>query len=284
MSEPVMPDDQSLRWSVERRQDFIRDRLVWEGRINRVDLVARFGISPNQATADLRRFEDANPGAIVYDARAKTYRAGAAVPGDAQTADLLRELRLMAEGVLPVTDIVLSQPPVVDVADGPLRRVAPLILQRVIAAIRERRALEVGYRSMTSPEKRPRVLEPHALIFDGFRWHMRAHDRDDGAFKDFVLGRLSDPGMGDAALSSPAEDGDWHQRVALTLAPHPMLDPVQGEAIELDYGMEGGRLTVTCRRALVWYVKRRLGLLPGHETLAAQHQHIVLVSETGAST
>ena len=35
------------------------------------------------------------------------------------------------------------------------------------------------------------LIEPHALGYDGFRWHARARDAEDGAFKDYVLGRLS---------------------------------------------------------------------------------------------
>jgi len=276
-----MSDDNpeyALRWSVERRLAFIHDRLVWEGRINRADLVARFGISPNQATADLRRFEAAYPAAFIYDTRAKTYRAGPGVdaPDMTQAADLLRELRLIAEGVLPVQDGLLSLPPPVAVADGPLRRIAPLCLQRVITAIRERRVLAGEYRSMSSPQPRSRQLAPHALIYDGFRWHMRAFDRDDGAFKDFVLGRLSEPVVGDAAQSRAEDDADWHQMAELVIVAHPKLPRTAREAIEMDYGMADGELRLTCRKALTWYVKRRLGLIPGHETLAPRDQQIVL--------
>lgn len=276
-----MSDDNpgyALRWSVERRLAFINDRLVWEGRINRADLVARFGISPNQATADLRRYEAAHPGAFVYDTRAKTYRAGPAIgtPDLAQAADLLRELRLIAEGVLPAQDGLLGVPPPVAVADGPLRRIAPVCLQRVVTAIRERRGLVAEYRSMNSPQPRRRALEPHALTYDGFRWHMRAFDRDDGAFKDFVLGRLSEPMIDDAAQSRPEDDADWQQMVELVIIAHPKLPPTAREAIEMDYGMTGGELRLNCRKALTWYVKRRLGLIPGHETLAPQDQQIVL--------
>ncbi len=44
----------------------------------------------------------------------------------------------------------------------------------------------------------------------------------------------------------------------------------------MDYGMAGGELRLTCRKALTWYVKRRLGLIPGHEALSPQDQQIVL--------
>ncbi len=270
----------ALRWGVEQRQAFIHDRLVWEGRINRADLVARFGISPNQATVDLRRYEDMHPDAFVYDTRAKTYRAGAGIgaPDLAQAGDLLRELRLIAEGVLSPRDGLLGTPPMVAVAEAPLRRVAPLCLQRVIAAIRERRGLAGEYRSMSSAVPLARALEPHALIYDGFRWHMRAFDRADGAFKDFVLGRLSGPALIDGAQSRAEDDVAWQSLVELVIVAHPGLPVAAREAIEMDYGMTDGELRLSCRQALTWYVKRRLGLIPGHETLAPQDQQIVLRS------
>jgi hypothetical protein len=156
------PHPPSPRWSVERRLDFIASRLAWEGRINRLDLVARFGVSPNQATADLKRFEDLHPGSLRYDTRAKTYRSGAglAPPDPPAAQSLLRELRLMAEGVLAPEDGVLAVPPPAELAEPPLRPVAPAILAAVVTAIREARALSALYQSFSAPPSgaaRPRV-------------------------------------------------------------------------------------------------------------------------------
>jgi hypothetical protein len=58
---------------------------------------------------------------------------------------------------------------------------------------RERRALSVRYQSMSRPSPVRRVIEPHAVVHDGFRWHARAFDREIGEFRDFVLGRTSKP-------------------------------------------------------------------------------------------
>jgi hypothetical protein len=68
-------------------------------------------------------------------------------------------------------------------------------------------------------------------------------DAEDGAFKDYVLGRLSG-----AALLGPAEapsstDHNWHGWVTLTIAPNPGLSPAQKKVIERDYGMRGGPTT-----------------------------------------
>lgn len=271
----------SPRWSVERRLDFIASRLAWEGRINRLDLVARFGVSPNQATADLKRFDELHPGALHYDTRAKTYRAGPGlVPPDAPAAQtLLRELRLIAEGVLTPEDGVLAFPPSAELAEPPLRPVPPLILAAVIAAMRESRALNAVYQSFSTPEPRRRRLEPHALVFDGFRWHARARDAEEDRFRDFVLGRLSSPALAGKARAGAKDDREWNRRVELEIAPHPDLTPYQKAAIVADYGMLDGRLILRPRLAVVYYVKRRLGLTEGHQNRPPTDQHIVLIAE-----
>ncbi|MGH7079007.1 MAG: transcriptional regulator, partial [Acetobacteraceae bacterium] len=62
------------RWSVEQRLQFAARRLYWDGTINREDLVSRFGVSQNQATADLAKLREAYPDTFAYDTVAKCYR------------------------------------------------------------------------------------------------------------------------------------------------------------------------------------------------------------------
>jgi len=275
-----MAVDNPLRWSVEKRLAFIHQRLLWEGRINRADLVAQFGISPNQATADLKRFEAIHPEGLVYDTRARLYRVGAGLAraADAEALDLLRELRLIAEGVLPPEEGRLAHLPPLGLAEAPLRRVDPAILHLGLTAIRERYMLSAVYQSFSSPQPRRRRISPHALVFDGFRWHLRAGDEESGDFKDFVLGRLSEVGADGMATLRPEQDDDWHRKVTLTYVPHPDLAPHQKAVIAADYGMTDGVGRVDCRKAVVYYVRRRLGLVAGHEVLPAHEQHIVLTS------
>jgi len=270
------------RWSVERRLAFIGDRLTWEGRINRLDLVRRFGVSPGQATADLKRFAELHPGGLEYDPKAKTYRAGAGLaPPSAPAAEaLLRELRLIAEGVLAGDDGALAWPPAAEAAEPPLRPVPAPVLARVIAAIRTASALQATYQSFSSPEPSRRRLEPHALVFDSFRWHARARDVAEDRFRDFVLGRLSEAVIAGPAARGAEGDTEWNTRVRLEIAPHPGLAPHQRAAIAADYGMIEGRLFLRPRAAVAWYVKRRLGLVEGHAARPAAEQHIVLVSES----
>lgn len=276
------PDPDGPRWSVERRLALVTARLQWEGRVNRGDLVQRFGISPNQASADLKRFAALFPGALVYDPKAKTYRAGPglppATPADADA--LLRDLRLMGEAVIPGNELALANIPALAMAEAPVHAVAAEVLRCVLAAIRTRAVLRGSYQSFSTPEWRQRVLEPHALVFDGFRWHARSRDAQDGAYKDFILGRLTAVKIGPAQEAAVVDDADWLQLVALDIRPHPALTSSQRDAVEADYGMCGGQLVLRCRKAVVYYTKRRLGLVSGHAMREAAEQHIVLHGET----
>lgn len=279
-SAPQGGTGESLRWAVEARLAFLERKLYWDGTVNRRDLIERFGVSEQQASGDLTRYQALAPDNLVYDKSAKTYRASEAFAPVLHRPDpdrLLADFRLYAEGALAVEALPLAPP--LDVAPAPVRAVDPKVLRDVLTAIRERRTLSVEYTSFSKPEARRRRIEPHALGFDGFRWHTRARDVDDGAFKDFVLGRLSKTSLGAPAQSAPEDDADWNTISTLVIAPHPALSEAQRKAVELDYGMRRGRAEIKVRRALIYYAKKRLGLDLKAGARKPEDQHIVLLEE-----
>ncbi|HEX5326396.1 MAG TPA: WYL domain-containing protein [Acetobacteraceae bacterium] len=269
----------TLRWSVEQRVAFAARRLYWDGTINRDDLMRRFGVSANQATADLARLKDAYPDSFAYDTVARRYRAHARfLPHEADPTRLLRELRLIAEGHLDPQDSVLATVPALAIAELPERSVDAAVLRPVLVAIRDQQAIGARYVSFQRPGERHRVLSPHALVFDGFRWHVRAHDAGDDTFKDFVIARLSSVAPAGTWQRVPAGDAAWNRLVTLEIAPHPRLAPHQRRVIARDYGMDAKqRLRLKVREAVLFYVRRRFGLVEGHERRPAQEQHIVLL-------
>lgn len=274
-------DGGGLRWSVERRLALIDERLFWIGEVNRTDLVRRFGVSLAQASADIARYLARAPKGVSYDKQAKRYVADASfrpvlAPPDA--ARFLGELRLVDAGLLPAEDALLGSVPPFDAAPVPERRIDPLVLRAVLGAIRKTLVLDVVYQSMSRPEPTRRLIEPHALAHDGFRWHARAFDRETGAFRDFVLGRMSRAKAGAPAGSNARDDRDWHGFVELEIAPHPRLTPAQAKAIALDYGIGAGAATIRVRRALLFYALRRLGLDVAPNARPPHEQHIVLVN------
>jgi predicted DNA-binding transcriptional regulator YafY len=148
----------------------------------------------------------------------------------------------------------------------------------VLAAIHEPAALQVTYQSMTRPEPSARWIEPHALAFDGFRWHARAFCQNDQVFKDFLLSRIVEIGKRGPVTTDQQSDTDWHSEVVLEIGPHPDLSPTQRRAIEMDYGMEDGRAQIPVRRALLFYTLNRLGLDIDPAARRPQDQQIVLLN------
>ena len=63
----------TAKWGRQKRLEFIEFRLYWQGRINRSDLRAHFGISIPQASLDLRRYQELCPHSVEYDRSGKFY-------------------------------------------------------------------------------------------------------------------------------------------------------------------------------------------------------------------
>ena len=279
----VGPDRESIPWGAERRMEFIELKLYWEGRINRGDLTRTFNISNPQASTDLNRYMEKAPGNIDYDRSAKHYFAtprfkpALIVPNADQ---YLMQLRSALSTLSYSCPTPFGVEPILqtEVVSLPSRSIDPEILRRLLRAIRSDKALRVSYQSMNRPESTRRWITPHALGFDGFRWHIRAYCHEDDKFKDFLLGRVvsiqeEKPHVLDSAL-----DSEWHQHVSLKIGPHPGLSDAQKEIIAHDYGMRDWVATIQVRLALVFYLIWNLRLEEGDVERLPKSQQIVLLN------
>ena len=274
-------EKRGLRWGIERRLEFLEFRLYWQGRVNRADLVGQFGISSQQASTDFSRYQEMAPDNIRYDGSEKTYVAADGFAPILYTPDsesYLSQLRLVSEGVMKPEDLWMAPVPAFDAVPIPRRRVDPARLRSVVKAVNAGHKVEILYQSMSRPEPGWRWVTPHALGFDGFRWHVRALCHIDMAFKDFLLPRILDVGASEPYPLDPGLDREWNMWTTLEIGPHPALTPGQRTAVETDYGMEGGRLEVATRLAFVYYVKKRLGLDVDPALRKPQDQQVVLLN------
>jgi len=270
----------SIRWGIERRLEFIEFRLFWEGRVNRSDLMATFGISINQASTDLNRYLGMVPDNMVYDKSARTY-----VRGDQplflkpDPANYLSQLRSIFDGIATHEETWIGRLPAFDTVPSPARGIDAGHLRAVLQAIHNRQAIEIEYQSLSSPTPRWRWIAPHATAFDGFRWHARAYCFTDDCFKDFLLARIL--GIRDSRPSDadPSQDADWHTLVTLEIGPHPGLSEAQKKVIALDYGMRDGKVSITVRKALLYYTLKRLGLDTDPTVRSPADQQVVLLEK-----
>ena len=251
----VLSEGSRGSWFSQQRLRFIEARLFWHGRVNRSDLVDHFAIHRSVASEDLAEYRRVAPRNAVYDRRSKAYRAGR---GFLPVFGPPALVGLLAHSVLG--DGLPSPGTPFETVAIPGRSADPVVARNVIAAAQRGFALKVFYRSMDTPAGRWRWIEPHSLVFDGFRWHVRAYCRERGEFRDFVLGRMERADETGVQTVDPDSDAHWQETIEVEIQPHRELTVEQAELVALDYCMDSGRARFSCRRALLWYALVNLGL------------------------
>ena len=190
----------------------------------------------------------------------------------------LAQVRSVAEGIVAPEDAWIGNLPTFDAIPAPARGIDPTVLRSIVIAIRRREAVEVRYQSMSSPDPEWRWIAPHALAFDGFRWHARSFCEKSGEYRDFVISRIIETRQSRSIQMQTAADAYWDEIVQLEIGPHPALSQNQKRVIELDYGMQNGRVVIPVRRALLYYALKRLGLDTDPAARKPQDQQIILLN------
>lgn len=277
----ALDKEPSLKWEVRQRLTLLEATVLWSDCLGTRDLVNAFGISRVQASNDIGLYMSLFPGSLSYDRSRKCYRAGPVfqphfLRGTPEEFLHLLKSAVGAEG--PVL-VLLGQLPPVEIVT-PLERELRLdILQAISQAIRESRCLQLDYQSMNRESPVTLVLTPHALVYNGYRWHMRAHSESHGEFRDFVLARIrGKPLLGEIRDRNAVADIAWQTYVTLRIGPHPGLTPAQRAVVEDDFGMRQGEVTRQLRAALLPYFLRLMHLEIEPPAGAAREQQIVLLN------
>jgi WYL domain len=274
-----MPDQNHIRWGLKSRFELIEWKAYWTGRINRGDLEEAFGVSTPQASLDLRAYDAAAPGNITYNSTEKAYlpTAGFEPKFLRLSADqYLLQLDAILKGAIAHTDTWFRSPPPAAVMPEVARSVDPATLRAVLTAITARDELDVKYHSLTNTRERPIV--PHALGFDGNRWHTRAWCSERHEFRDFVLSRIESVGASRPSDISSDMDVEWHSFVDLKIAAHPRLDAERRATVERDFGMKDGLLVLNTRVALSFYMERRWLLDLSDDVIPALRKQVTLTN------
>ncbi len=256
---------QDIKQTTRQRLQYIEVMAYYTGVVSRSDLTRTFGISDAAATKTLKQYNDLVPDNLVY----QHADFGFAPTDKFQElfADLSPQVVLpMIAGNLATTAATMKESPVygvpVDSLPQPLRLPDKSIVANVARAIKHQQKAEIRYSSLTdSNQDETRIIEPHALVNSGLRWHVRAYNEQSYDFRDFVLSRI----MQARRLNIPAEssaiyDDDWTELATLKLAPHPGLKPAQQQSLLLDYGAHDGVIKLEVRRALAGYVLQKLSV------------------------
>lgn len=272
------------RWGAEQRLEFIEFRVFWEGGVNRADLTERFGVSVPQASNDLSQYRQLAPANLHYDSSAKRYVATSAFAPVLLTPSperYLAQLRAAAEGIVGLDETWIGAAPQAEAMPVPSRRVDAQLFRDLLAVMREGMSVEADYQSMNPnrPEPLWRRITPHAFGSDGLRWHVRGYCHISGVFKDFILSRWRGLRASGPPGAGAGDDIDWRETFAVILEPNSKLSESQRNAVAWEYDMPKGHTSLIVRKAMLYYLKKRLRLDVDGETPAETQ---VVVANRGA--
>lgn len=114
--------------------------------------------------------------------------------------------------------------------DAPLRSLNPTQIRPILRAIRENLSIDIGYISLSSPNYLDRIIQPHALIFDGLRWYVRAFCNKNQQYRDFNLSRFNGNATFEGKATNLAiHDERWNTQVNIIIALDPRLNQQQNK-------------------------------------------------------
>jgi WYL domain len=237
-----------IAWSALERQKFLDRLAFWRGTIRRADVMKRFGVSMQMASADIRRYCETNPTALHYDPRRKLY---VATPGAHP---------VFGESTLDEALTLFECDKLVERLTPPTRVVDSLVAQALFRAATGAASIEVRYASVRSSTYGWRRISPHTFVHDGQRWHVRAYCHQSREFKDFVLGRIRGVRRPGPAGKDKADDTDWSRIETVTVHLARGLKEDQRLALSADYGFNAGELRLPIRSANKVYLQALFGM------------------------
>lgn len=268
----------TIPWSTRKRLQHLEFKLYWEGRVNRGDLTAEFGISIPQASVDFTKYQEMAPNNISYNSSAKYY-----VP-----TETFKPIFIEISAVAYFSTILCSPTIENNAACGadfigsvpnPSRIIDVDILRTVVQAIKYNQIVSVDYRSFNNPQPgNTRLISPHAFGTDGSRWHVRAYCHTDNKFKDFVLGRIAEASNTSESDVDSNNDRQWFNYVDVVIGPDPKLNEAQKFIVAMDYGMTNFELKFKCRIALIYYLLKKLRIDRNDSDRTGEEQQIVAIN------
>jgi len=245
---------ESMSHNQKERLAYIEFRLYFLGEARRADLAERFQIAGAAATRDFATYKDLAPDNWTFESTSKSYRISNSFrPIFQHTFE--RVVTALSQGFGDGLGAEIK--PLLPCQVSPiLNKPSLTIVSAVTRAINLKRPLSMQYHSKNSGLI-SREIVPFALVDSGLRWHVRAYDRKNKRFGDFVLTRMSESRVleSEVAEHETAEhDDQWNRKVDLPLVPHPNFS--EPEMVALDFDMKEGELILSARAALAGYLLR----------------------------
>ena len=246
----------------EQRQFFAFVEIIiqWEGRLTLSHLQQEFGFGRSKTKKLLTEYTQREPNNLIYDASLKGHKPNKRFIPKYTQGHIDEYCRNEHSDVIGI-----------QLLEAPLRNIDPNLIRPVLRAIRNKQRLDIGYQSLSSPDYESRIISPHSLVFDGLRYHVRAHCEKNNGYRDFVLSRFCfesevlKPEFEGPSTNNKEQDNLWNTMLTLSIEPDIRLTEQQKRIISLDYQMtlnEQGTWArdIPVRAALAKYLLQRLRL------------------------
>jgi hypothetical protein len=135
-------------------------------------------ISIPQASIDLALYQERVPGNMIYDRQEKAYVASstfAPVVASPDVHSFLNQIRQVEGQMQPRESTFLGWYPPSGVVRHPTCKVDATTLRIILQSMRRKESVCITYQSMNQSDSTDREIGPHAIGFDGIRWHARAY-------------------------------------------------------------------------------------------------------------
>ena len=263
-----------------QRFAFINNVVGWEGQINATHIATKFQLSRQAATSILKQYRAQFPTFLQYDLSHKAHIATddfnhSFIHSGARNSfsQYLAAIEFTCDDAKHLLSNMAFE------VEAPLRNINPLQIRPILKAIREKLQIDIGYISLSSPDYLDRIIQPHALIFDGLRWHVRAYCNKNSQFRDFTLSRFNGEATFEGkATHNVSHDEKWNTIVDVVIEADPRFNAQQKCIIEQDFQMHQGQKIIPTRAALVNYLLRRLHI--DSYKNSPEEQQIVLTRES----
>lgn len=273
-----------LAFSQRQRFQFIEAVVFWEGAIDRSHVAKTFGVSENHITKDFTLYRSCYPNNLDYDLSGRTYRPGKRFKPQFSTGssdEYLSLLRATQEGRSPSVIPLIGTGVSAELLPLPSGSVDSGVLKEITRAIRGGSGLRISYQSIRTEDASSRDVWPHALVYAGLRWHVRAFDSKYQDFIDLVPQRIiTVESINTKPPKTQANDARWHRMTTVTLTPRDDFTPLQREVIAREFGMTKmkgeWRWRMQVRDCLVGYFLDAMSLGP---KVAHLHPRVRLVEQ-----
>ncbi len=281
-SEPNKTSELAFRWDLLAKYRLIEILVLWEGRLTSRALMQAFGIGRQQASKHINAYKtDVSSENLIYDKQLKGYLPAPNFQPQVTIGDINEYLQLISfrqDLFSSIHSLDLSQANTVTIQPL-IRNIDPAYVRPIIQAAKDKKRVEIQYTSLTQPQPRDRMIAPHTLVFNGYRWHVRAYCEESHLFKDFLLSRMTDISeiTLDATLTEQ-DDSNWNTHVDIIITPDLRLSSEQQAIIQKDFAMQNGQLKISTRAALVTYYLQLLRIDKKTHHSNPKAQQIVLAN------